>query len=230
MTFRENTLKQTDLWPPLSQIQREIQCSEEPADPPDLVEGLLPSSASGQESALADADSLLSPLADWLRRRESASQARFPATWAPGVLVGVPIRGKLFGVLLDAQRADGAWEGWLTAPESDWAADHDVLLEPGDEPWEPLCGVVQAWNRVTVRHDAAWPVLGVLSALRLQAVRQVSQEARQALPSSVPPEPGYIALRSAGPEHTVLTGTPLSPDDVRLAYQSLYREVAQRLR
>ncbi len=118
----------------------------------------------------------------------------------------------------------------MTAPEADWAGYYDVLLEPEDEPWDPLCGVVQAWNRVTVQHDAKRPVLGVLSGPRLEAVRCVYKAFGLDQTPRVAPRPGHVALRPAGDTQWVLTGTPLSPDDVRLAYQALYREVARHIR
>lgn len=229
MTYAENTLKQADLWPPLSQIESEIVCEVEPSDPAAHSERRLPSWPPESPPPLADPGWLLDPLQDWFRRREAASAARFACAWSTGHTIGVTLNGRVFGVLLDRRHPHGLWQGWLTAPECDWAGPFDVLLEPDDEPWDPVCGMVQTWNSVTVKVDASCPVLAVLTQSRVAGIRLVQQESERGKVLAIAPRPGHIALRRAGPAQTVLTGTPLAPNDVRLQYQELYRRVAKSL-
>ena len=74
------------------------------------------------------------------------AQRAFTARWAPGRLVSVLHEGRLLGVLLDKCVHGELWQGWMAASEADWASAFDVLLEPGDEPFEPMFGLIQAWN------------------------------------------------------------------------------------
>jgi hypothetical protein len=105
------------------------------------------------------------------------------------------------------------------------------LLEPDDDPFEPMFGVIQTWNPVTVEKtaDIHAAVVGAVSTARLEAIRAVAQENAKDLKLGIPVEPGRIALRTAGDQFTVLTGTPLAEDDDRWAYQNAYRASAARL-
>jgi hypothetical protein len=157
----------------------------------------------------------------------------FNARWEPGRIISVLHEGRLLGVLLDKKLPEGElWQGFMAASEADWAGAHDVLLEPGDEPFEPLFGLIQAWNTVTLA-PAAWQVArvqGEISATRLAAVRAVHDEFEHGTAPAIDPEPGRIALRGvAGGSFTVLSGTPLGPQDERAQYQQLYRDAALRL-
>jgi len=120
----------------------------------------------------------------------------------------------------------------MAVGEADWAGAFDVLLEPEDEPFEPMFGVVQTWNVLTLEPSPQLcaRVLGEVSATRLAAMRAVHDEwaARTAL--AIAPQPGRIALRGVGGGvFSVLSGTPLGPEDPRTDYQDLYRDVGLEL-
>jgi hypothetical protein len=183
-------------------------------------------------AAEVDVENLLQPLNDWNRRREAARQALYPTDLAPGHLVAVAHAGTVFGVLLDRPLGDQRWRVWMAAPECDWAGPYDVLLEPQDEPFDPLCGCIQTWNELTLQFALAdsLVLLGLLSPSRLEAVRAVYREFLSQQRIDIPPEPGSVALRTSGQAHSVLTGTPLCEDDPRLAYQALYRKLGLALR
>lgn len=222
-----------ELWPPLNVIRSHLEPGEAPPAPqqqPDAGAGSPP-------QGMRDVDLQL-PLAELARRRQVLAARNFNARWEPGRIVSVLHEGRLLGVLLDRKLPTGdgkgvRWQGFMAASEADWAGAHDVLLEPTDEPFEPLFGLIQAWNQVSL---APMPqqvarVQGEVSATRLAAIRAVHDEHVNGTPLATPPEPGHIALRSVGGGHfTVLSGTPLGgPDDVRAAYQQLYREAAAHL-
>ncbi|OUL99136.1 hypothetical protein [Variovorax sp. JS1663] len=214
-----------DLWPPLSLIRSTLgHAGETPA-------GDAPPAAAAAAAAQPSDASLLMPLTELARRREAVAARAFPARWAPGRLVSVLHEGRLLGVLLDKCLHGNLWRGWMAASEADWASAYDVLLEPGDEPFEPMFGLIQTWNVLNLeqRPQLCARVLGELSATRLAAVRAVHDEwaVQQVLP--IAPEPGRIALRTAGGVFTVLSGTPLGVDDPRADYQGLYLDAAARL-
>lgn len=217
----------TDLWPPLALIRSAFERDAglpggEPVRPP------------GQPAAEArrSAEDLLLPLTELARRREAVARRAFPARWAPGRLVSVVHEGRLLGVLLDKCLHGELWQGWMAASEADWAGAFDVLLEPGDEPFEPLFGLIQAWNVVTLqRSPQLCPrVQGEVSATRLAAIRAVADESAAQAAPAIEPEPGRIALRTVAGVFSVLSGTPLAAaQDQRADYQALYREAAARL-
>lgn len=220
------------LWPPLDEVRRALGAP---------LPGAPPGATAAQPAAPADAPAPASELPQPLRAlaatRRALAALQGDGRWSPGDLVALPgPGGTLLGVLLDEkeQRARpgqaATWRGWLAVAEADWAGAYDVLLEPEDEPFDPVAGVVQAWNPVRVTACPA-PVLGRLSAARLAAVRAVRDEHAQGTSADVAAIascPGSIALREAG-GFTVLTGTPLGPDDPRADYQALYRDAGARL-
>lgn len=219
-----------ELWPPLSIIRSHLEPGAQPSAPqPEPQDADAPPAA-------RDIDLQL-PLTELARRRQVLAARNFNARWEPGRIVSVLHEGRLLGVLLDRKLPEGAgmgvrWQGFMAASEADWAGAHDVLLEPTDEPFEPLFGLVQAWNQVTLAPmlQQVARVQGEVSATRLAAIRAVHDEYVNGTPLATPPEPGHIALRSAGGGHfTVLSGTPLGENDVRLQYQQLYRDAAARL-
>lgn len=223
-------MKQIDLWPPLSQIQREIEGDQMPiedslvgAGRPVICNAILARSPDGLEGALR-------PVKDWIGRRRGAEAALTAPARAEGVLVGVSCGRILHGLLLDRWLGGDRWAGWMAAPECDWAGAFDVLLEPEDEPFDPMCGLIQTWNTVILGAGSleAAPVLGRLSLNRLAAVRAVQGEYRSSRDVMVPPELGRIALRVSG-AFTVLTGAPLLPQDPRQDYQAIYRRAGSRL-
>ncbi len=217
-----------DLWPPLSLIRSAFErdagaaAAGEPVRPP----------GQGAAAPRRSAEDLLLPLTELARRREAVARRAFPARWAAGRLVSVVHDGRLLGVLLDRCLHGELWQGWMAASEADWAGAFDVLLEPGDEPFEPLFGLIQAWNVVTLQRSPQLcaRVLGELSATRLAAIRAVADECAAQTPLATPPEPGRIALRTVGGVFSVLSGTPLAArEDPRADYQTLYRKAAAEL-
>ena len=215
----------TELWPPLSLIRSAFERAPAVAPGEQIVAPPRGSNATPHNAA----QDLLLPLTELARRREAVAQRAFPARWAPGRLVSLVHDGRLLGVLLDKCIGDDRWQGWMAAGEADWAGAYDVLLEPGDEPFEPLFGVVQAWNPVALMPapQLCARVLGELSATRLAAVRAVHDEWMAQQPLAIDAAPGHIALRSVGGVFTVLSGTPLGGNDPRAEYQALYRDAAQ---
>lgn len=217
-----------DLWPPLSLIRSTLgrgggELAGEGAAALAEHAAAIPQPQAGE--------SLLLPLTELARRREAVAQRAFPARWAPGRLVSVLHEGRLLGVLLDKCLHDTLWRGWMAAGEADWASAYDVLLEPGDEPFEPMFGLIQTWNVLTLEQtpQLCARVLGEVSATRLAAIRAVHDEWAVQQPLAIEPEPGRIALRTAGGVFSVLSGTPLGVGDPRADYQSLYLEAAARL-
>lgn len=218
----------TELWPPLALIRSAF---ERDAEAPATHEPVRPRGDAAAD-ARRSAQDLLLPLAELARRREAVAQRAFPARWAPGRLVSVVHEGRLLGVLLDKCLHGELWQGWMAASEADWAGAFDVLLEPGDEPFEPLFGLIQAWNVVTLQRSPQLcaRVLGELSATRLAAIRAVADECAAQTPPAIEPEPGRIALRTVGGVFSVLSGTPLAPrEDPRADYQTLYARAAAEL-
>ncbi|WP_295529966.1 hypothetical protein [uncultured Pseudacidovorax sp.] len=227
-------MRPLDLWPPLAHIRSMLE------GPPVRRPAAGPAREGEPAAAEAGAPTdLLLPLTELARRREALAARGFGARWAPGRLLSVLCEGRMLGVLLDRLLPDGRWQGWLAVGEADWAGAWDVLLEPQDEPFEPLFGVVQAWNPVTLvpSPQLCARVLGELSATRLAAVRAVADEwaaQRVGAPAgtvqATPAAPGQIALRSVAGCFTVLTGTPLAAEgDPRADYQGLYQQAARRL-
>ncbi|MET3497954.1 hypothetical protein [Variovorax boronicumulans] len=229
----------TELWPPLSVIRNAFETG--PAAVPDASAGVatvaMPGAASGAAAAAAAAaampslQDLLLPLTELARRREAVAQRAFTARWAPGRLVSVVHEGRLLGVLLDRCVQGDLWQGWMAAGEADWAGPFDVLLEPDDEPFEPMFGLVQAWNVLTLEPSPQLcaRVLGEISATRLAAIRAVHDEWAGQKVLDIAPEPGRIALRTVADVFSVLSGTPLGAQDPRADYQALYRSAGLQL-
>ncbi len=224
-----------ELWPPLGLIRsafvRDPSGAIEDADQaiasPPGTRALAPAPPS-QTPPPRMAEDLLLPLAELARRREAVAARAFPARWAPGRLLSIVHEGRLLGVLLDKCVEGERWQGWMAAGEADWASAFEVLLEPGDEPFEPLFGMVQAWNPVTLTAapQLCARVQGELSATRLAAIRAVHDEWTTQQPPDIDAAPGRIALRSVGGVFSVLSGTPLGEGDPRTEYQKLYRAAA----
>lgn len=211
----------TPLWPPLDSIR----------DAHGLAPAAAPDAAGAAEPADAAALELPAPLRDLVQRRQALAALAQHAPWQEGQLLRLWIDGHGYGVLLDRPEGGTTWRGWLASAEPDWAGAFDVLLEPGDEPFEPAFGLIQAWNPVRIEASAALDpeVVGRLSAARLAAIRSVAEAAAKPDALGIASEPGRIALRSTGAGWSVLTGTPLAGDDPRRPYQALFRELAQRL-
>ena len=225
----------TELWPPLELVEATLDASHGLQDRgdnsrflhgPDTANSLGVSSAKEFQAAY-----LLLPLTELADRRAAVAARAFSIGWASGRLVQVTVNGAVLGVLLDRVIQGKQWTGWIAANESNWASSFDVLLEPCDDPFEPMFGVIQAWNPVTLfwSEDLQARIVCEVSAVRLAAIRAVALECAAGLMIPTPSEPGRIALRSAGGTFSVLTGTPLGPQDLRHDYQNAYRMVAARL-
>ncbi len=136
-------------------------------------------------------------------------------------------------VLLATQNTNTkVWHGWLVSQEVQYASYWDFLLQPEDEPFDPVCGLVQIWNPVQLylSGDVKAKAIGRLSPARMQAVNALALE--YVLDDSVlpRPRPGFIAQRSVGDGLAVVTGTPLgNGNDPRHAYQQCYHHVAALL-
>ena len=217
-----------DLWPPLSLIRSALGRGD--GELAAAGEAVVPIETAAGPAHATD-ETLLLPLLELARRREAVAERAFPARWAPGRLVSVLHQGRLLGVLLDKCLHDSLWRGWMAAGEADWASAYDVLLEPGDEPFEPMFGLIQTWNVLTLEQtpQLCARVLGEVSATRLAAIRAVHDEWAVQQPLPIEPEPGRIALRTAGGVFSVLSGTPLGVADPRAEYQSLYLAAAAQL-
>jgi hypothetical protein len=218
------------LWPPLELVEAALdspQALTSTVEPRQVVTSLDGTGA----RISADIPELLLPLSELSQRRSAVTAKAFSNEWRSGRLLQIATNGLIIGVLLDRQIQGQQWAGWSAACETGWASDFDVLLEPEDDPFEPMFGVIQTWNPVTIELSTSiqTKVVGELSALRLEAVRAVAHECAAAVQSSIPVEPGHIALRMAADKFLVLTGTPLSKDDERHAYQNAYRSAVARL-
>jgi hypothetical protein len=218
------------LWPPLSDIEHLLGAPEAAA-----------AEHQGEAVLCEPADDAPPPpmpdfLRDAVRRRVAAARASTLALPAPGLVLRLgalpggsrtwPFASQL-ALLIDKQDTDGRWSGWLAAGEADYAGEDDVLLEPGDEPFEPSAGVIQLWNPLTLRIADPMPVLARLSPQRLEAIRQHARRPR--LPGrSGEPAPGRMR-RAETPAGDLLVGSPIgsgSGNDPRLAYGHLYRNAA----
>lgn len=225
----------TDLWPPLELVEAALDGNHILAEAVQMPQLPVVGDALGARTTKTDkelqAAYLLLPLTELAQRRAAVQARVFSSEWAPGRLVQITINGSIVGVLLDRLVRGSQWTGWFAACESNWASEFDVLLEPMDEPFEPMFGVIQVWNPVTVDFASTIQarVVGEISATRLAAVRAVAMECAAGLMISTPAEPGRIGLRITGGAFSVLTGTPLGPHDVRLNYQNAYRTATARL-
>ena len=229
----------TELWPPLELVEATLDGTHTLADggeEPQSPAGKMGTKVGANQQCLAaekDAQAayLLLPLTELAKRRAAVAAKAFSIEWASGRLVQMTVNGAVLGVLLDRVVQGKQWTGWLAASESNWASSFDVLLEPCDEPFEPMFGVIQAWNPVTVNwsQDLHARIVCEVSAIRLAAIRAVALECAAGLMVATPAEPGRVALRSAGGTFSVLTGTPLGHQDLRHDYQHAYRTVAARL-
>jgi len=125
------------------------------------------------------------------------------------------------------------WHGWVAAPEASYAGFWDFLLqEAADHPFDPAAAMVQVWNPVYVRFDAAPIVVAELKPKRLAALRALAHEFSRGLsaPARVAPRPGAVWQRLVS-EHQVFTGTPFGDaDDPRWEYQEIYLRAAEIVR
>ena len=182
------------------------------------------------EDENADNNEMPAFLRDKIRKRVSSRAAHFDNQPCAGQIWrfdGKQDNAAPLCVLLDSPQDEHRWLGWLVAAETDYATDRDVLLEPVDEPFDPLAGMVQTWNPVAVDIRQGSRVLAQLSENRLAAIREVASGRCE---SGGGARPGFIAPLKTNSGATVLAGTRIAhPEDPRRRYQSLYRTAAQSL-
>jgi hypothetical protein len=220
-------LKSASLWPSLASIRSEFY-------PEPLNTKVLPgqSNAGYARPSKASVREIIGSLHDLTRRRAAVAERKFSKEWAPGRLVPVKVLASVRAVLLDQCVGPDQWRAFMVAPECDWAGYSDVLLEPSDEPFDPMCGMVQAWNSVVVRRQqrASDDVLGELSFSRMSAVREVVSDL--SLHAHIESTPGFIGLRSLPSGTTILTGSPLAESEAfepRISYNALYKRITQTM-
>jgi hypothetical protein len=169
-------------------------------------------------------------LRDKIRRRISSRTAQFDTLPKAGQIWrfdGKQDNAVPLCVLLDQAQNEHIWQGWLAAAETDYATDRDVLLEPRDEPFDPLAGMAQTWNKVSVDIRKGSRVLAQLAEHRLAAIREVANGHCE---SGGGAKPGFVAPLKTNSGATVLAGTRIAHmEDPRRRYQSLYRTAAQSL-
>jgi len=211
------------LWPSIEVIASKLQAdTTAPLHFPDREEHA--------EDLSVDNDEIPVFLRDKIRQRVSSRMAQFDKFPKAGQIWrfdGKQDTAAPLSVLLDQAQDEHYWHGWLAAAETDYATDRDVLLEPQDEPFDPLAGMVQTWNTVTVDIRQGNRVLAQLANHRLAAIREVAAGQCE---SGGGARPGFVAPLKTNSGATVLAGTRIHhPADTRHRYQTLYRTAAQTL-
>jgi hypothetical protein len=222
------------LWPPIEEIEAALTHT------PPLAEIDSEADLLSEDTAEAANSSMPDFIADAIRRRVAANQLPASAP-AAGLIIaldairqpdGREVRRltRRVAFVLDAPaEAPNVWRGWLAGPETDYATLSDLLLQPEDEPFDPLAGIIQAWNTTQAWLPNEVEPLCRLSAERLADVRFLAAEADR--PAYIgKPTPGRMLLRITPDGRQLLTGSPLgSSDDPRWAYRALYRNLAAEL-
>jgi hypothetical protein len=209
------------LWPSIEVIESKLQTGVvAPLHFPDMA----------AEVEYVDSDEMPVFLRDKIRKRVSSRKVQFDNQPCAGQIWrfdGKQDNAAPLCVLLDAPQDEYHWLGWLVAAETDYASDRDVLLEPVDEPFDPLAGMVQTWNPVAVDIRQGSRVLAQLGENRLAAIREVASGRCE---SGDGARPGFIAPLKTNSGAMVLAGTRITHlEDPRRHYQSLYRTAAQLL-
>ena len=213
------------LWPDLSYIRAQLRSDSVEVDSLDQIE------FSEQLSATPKLE-MPPAIADLVHRTVSAQQIGMNR---PEIGDIVLVRTKASLPLAFFLRAQGVragsgyrWQGWLVSSEIDYATDKDVLIEPSDGVADPMAGMIQTWNPVTLEIPDVVRVLARLSTYRLSLIEEVANEKAGNLPEQA--RPGRIAIRSTASGRVVLTGSPLGGnDDPRHEYREIYRELAASL-
>ena len=212
-----------NLWPPITVIESSLQGgASEPLHFPDQGDALEQPSVPGAEMPAF--------IRDKIQRRVASRMAQFDTTPKAGQIWrfdGNDDNTSPLSVLLNKQQENTRWQGWLAAAETDYATHLDVLLEPKDEPFDPVAGMVQTWNPVVVDVSKGSRVLAQISESRLNAIREIAQGQ---CAESGGARAGFVAPLKTNSGATVLAGTRIAhPEDPRRQYQTLYRNAAQRL-
>ena len=149
---------------------------------------------------------------------------------APSGLLDWDLPRPLTVLLSEPTETQSVWYGWMVASETDYATNWDMLLEPEDEPFDPIAGMIQIWNPVYIYIPSTNSVLAELKPTRLEAVQALATEFLTNQATKESPNPGYIAPRITLNSYTVLTGSPLgNKNDPRHRYQTLYQTAAEAI-
>jgi hypothetical protein len=210
------------LWPPIEVIASNLQDRKgEPLHFPDKED------ASNADSASAEMPAFIR---DKVRQRIASREAKFDTQPKAGQIWRFDGEAQNLAplcVLLDQVKDQHRWSGWLVAAETDYATNKDALLEPQDEPFDPLAAMVQTWNPVTIDIGKRSSVLAQLAEHRLDAIRELASGMCE---DGGGARAGFVAPLKMHSGATVLAGTRIThPDDPRHQYQRLYLAAAQAL-
>ncbi|MDK9704913.1 MAG: hypothetical protein OEL20_17445 [Sulfuritalea sp.] len=213
-----------ELWPPLSLIEERLSPK---AGVPD-AQGAADSVHLNVTDEPAPAPEVLSALVGERIRQIDAARLLRVDQLRPGLIVLVDTAAICLN--RPTNKTETSWAGWVAAPDTEYATEADVLLEPDDEPFDPFAVMVQTWNPVQISLPKNPRVLAMLTPARLDVLRAVAAEGGRSTQDDAA-HPGFVFLRGTDSGQPVLTGTPLGgQDDPRHAYQHLYREFAGSLR
>jgi hypothetical protein len=213
-----------ELWPPLSLIEERLSPKAGVPDAQGAEDGAYLNVADERDPA----PEILSALVGERIRQIDAARVLQVDQLRPGLIVLVDTTAICLN--RPTNKTETSWAGWVAAPDTEYATEADVLLEPDDEPFDPFAAMVQTWNPVQISLPKNPRVLAMLTPARLDVLRAVAAEAGRS-PQDDAADPGFVFLRGTDSGQPVLTGTPLGgQDDPRHAYQNLYREFASTLR
>jgi hypothetical protein len=213
-----------ELWPPLALIEERLSRKAEVPD----AQGAEDSAYLNVADERDPAPEILSALVGERIRQIDAARVLQVDQLRPGLIVLVDTTAICLN--RPTNKTETNWAGWVAAPDTEYATEADVLLEPDDEPFDPFAAMVQTWNPVQISLPKNPRVLAMLTPARLDVLRAVAAE-RGRSPQEDAADPGFVFLRGTDNGQPVLTGTPLGgQDDSRHAYQNLYREFAGSLR
>lgn len=211
------------LWPDLSLIRQNLRS--------DNIDETDPEQIDESKTQCSDSPVLELPpaIADLISRTVLAQQIGMQRPVTGDIVL---ISTKTSSPVAFCLRAEGArsdagkrWQGWLASSEVDYATDKDVLIEPDDGVADPIAGMVQTWNPLTLEVPDVVRILARLSPYRLSIIEEVANERGGHLSGQA--RPGRIAIRVTASGRSVLTGSPLGvADDPRHEYQEIYRELA----
>lgn len=212
-----------NLWPSIEVIESNLQSGAEP-----LLH--FPEREDAANQSEGEPEELPAFLRDKIRQRVASRAAQFDHEPKAGQVWRFDRdheRLPLLCVLLDQPQAGQFWSGWLAAAEIDYATDRDVLLEPEDEPFDPVAGMIQTWNPVSVDIRKGSRVLAQLTMRKLEAIREVAEGKFTSISLA---RPGSVVPIQTLSGRTVLTGTRIeNVDDPRRRYQEIYRNAAEML-
>jgi len=142
--------------------------------------------------------------------------------------ISLPDKPLSFLLVKEMDTTEGKlWHGYLLASETAWAGYWDMLLEPEDEPFSPIAGMIQIWNPMVMRSNNLGQVIGQLSPQRMQVVKSMAYDylfAEACDPKDA--HLGHVYGRNTSQGMLVLTGSPLAEDDPRHEYQLMYHQAA----